>query len=219
MQTYTGRNSGSINKQTRRIAIFAVLLFGLSGLISGFAVGAFVRPKFPVGTTNNGAPPVSQSTSTKTTSQTNPIPLGWPVIDTITNSEIANDTTSYTLSAHAVDTSIDSGHGKPLHATGITCKLWIEHIPGNGKVELPSTKLVRMDLQQPLTPYEIASGLTFSSSTPQIQQTNANGQVTWSYTVATNVDPGHYYLVVLMDWQGKSSDWYYTEIRVEGTES
>src|SRR5207248_9795724 len=127
--------------RSRRLAIFAVLLFGLSGLLSGFAMGAFMRPKIPGITTSNRigiTPAVSQKASTTTTEQAPPIPIGFPVVDQITQVETANNTTSYTVSVHAVD---QSGHGKPLQAAGITCKIWIEHIPGSGKVTLPQDKL------------------------------------------------------------------------------
>ena len=216
MQAASHRPPGGLSPQSRRIAIFAVLLFGLSGLISGFAMGAFIRPKVPGVTTGSGGgitPPISQSSSTKKAPQMRPIAIGYPVIDHIVDVEVANGNTSYTLSAHAVDTSIDPGHGKPLHAAGITCKLWIERT-GDGNVNLPLSKITTMDLQQPLTHEEIPGGLNFT--TDQIQQTNSNGQVTWTYTVSTHVHPDLYYLVVLMDWQGKHYNWYWVEIQVKG---
>ncbi|HEY6542239.1 MAG TPA: hypothetical protein VIZ18_14950, partial [Ktedonobacteraceae bacterium] len=54
MQTLSSRRSSGLNPQSRKIAVFAILLFALSGLISGFAVGAFVRPKIG-GTGNTGS--------------------------------------------------------------------------------------------------------------------------------------------------------------------
>jgi len=217
MQAASRPPSSGLSSQSRRIAIFAILLFGLSGLISGFAMGAFVRPKIPGITTSAGigiTPPVSQSSSTKTTTQMRPINIGFPVVDQMAGVETANGNTLYTLAAHTVDTSIDSGHGKPLHAAGITCKLWIQRIPGGGNVRLPLDKVTAMSLQQPLTHEEIPDGLSFT--TPQIQQTNSNGQVTWKYTVATSVHPGMYYLVELFDWQGKHYNWAWQVIRVKG---
>jgi hypothetical protein len=217
MQAASRPHSSGLSSQSRRVAIFAILLFGLSGLISGFAMGAFVRPKIPGITTSIGSgttPAVSQSTSTKTTTQMRPINIGYPVVDQMAGVETANGTTLYTLSAHAVDTSIDAGHGKPLHAAGITGKLWIERIPGDGNVNLPLAKITTMNLQQPLTHEEIPNGLSFT--TPQIQQTNSNGQVIWRYTVATNVHSGMYYLVELFDWQGKHYNWAWQVIRVKG---
>jgi hypothetical protein len=218
MQTVTGRNTGRLSPQSRRIAIFAVLLFGLSGLISGFAMGAFIRPKIPGITTSGGnglTPPVSQST-TVTTTQVRPIPIGYPVISHITLTETADNTSIYTVSAYAVDQSIDAGHGKPVHAAGISCKLWIEHIPGSRVVDLPGEKLMAMSLQQPLTSEEIPNGLNFTTTAAQIEQTNSDGQVKWTYTVATNVDPGQYYMVVLMDWQGKHYNWSWVELQITG---
>src|SRR5947209_11969262 len=128
MQAAPHSSSSELRTRSRRLAVFAVLLFGLSGLLSGFALGAFIRPKVPGITTSNRigiTPPVSQKASTTTTEQAPPLPIGFPVVDQITKVETANNTTSYTVSVHAVDQSIDQGHGKPLPAAGITCKIWI----------------------------------------------------------------------------------------------
>lgn len=223
MQTVNRYSASSTSQQMRRIAIVAILLFGLSGLISGFAVGAFVRPKLPVGLGNNSnngnatPPSIARNSGTGTTGQVQPVNIGFPVVDSASFTEKADGATTYALTVHAVDTSIDSGHGKPIHAAGITSKLWIEHIPRNGRVELPNAKLAAVDLQNPLTPNELPGGLNFSSTTPQIQRTNAQGQVTWTYSVSTTVDPGRYYLVILMDWQGKDYNWSWIDIKVEGT--
>ncbi len=45
MQTIADRGSNNVSSQTRTIAFLAVFLFAFSGLISGFAVGAFIHPK------------------------------------------------------------------------------------------------------------------------------------------------------------------------------
>src|SRR6266852_8515965 len=68
MQTLSNQRSNGLNRQTRRIAVFAIILFALSGLISGFAMGAFVRPKIG-GTGNNSGnniAPITQQTKTVT---------------------------------------------------------------------------------------------------------------------------------------------------------
>jgi hypothetical protein len=49
MQTLSSQYPHNINQQTRKIAVVAIILFAISGLISGFAVGAFVHPKTQTG--------------------------------------------------------------------------------------------------------------------------------------------------------------------------
>lgn len=209
MQTLSRQHPNPISQQTRKIAFFAILLFALSGLISGFAVGAFVHSK-PRG---SGTTPTSSKTTpvtqiTRTANPTiHPIRLGDPVVTQVNSFEKADGNTPYTFTAHAVDTSIDRHHGKQIYASGITCKIWLQRIPGDNAVGLPLERLKRMDIQEPLTGDEIPNALTFSSGATQIQPTDSNGQVTWNYNISTSVDPGQYYLVVLMDWQGQYSDW------------
>src|SRR5260370_169118 len=116
MQTFSHQHPNTLDQQSRRIAVIAILLFAFSGLISGFAVGAFVRPNLGAGTTSH---------------------------------------------------------------------------TGSARTPVP----------------QITNALNFAPGVSQIQPTDANGQVMWNYTVGTFVDPGTYYLVVLMDWQGQSFDW------------
>ena len=45
MQTLTEkRQTNNVRSQSHTIVVVAMLLFALAGLISGFAVGAFIRP-------------------------------------------------------------------------------------------------------------------------------------------------------------------------------
>src|ERR1700730_14529803 len=85
MQTVANRSPNTVSSQTRGIAFFAVLLFSLAGLISGFAVGAFIHPKTSLTTGNSGShtkPPVVQKTQTPVSSTTiQPIRIGFPVIN------------------------------------------------------------------------------------------------------------------------------------------
>src|ERR1700730_12043233 len=102
MQTLSGRRSNGLSPQSRRIATFAIILFALSGLISGFAVGAFVRPKSG-GTPNNngtGIKPIVQQTNTMTPVATiQPVHIPFPTIDHAESPNVPNGTT-YTLTAH-----------------------------------------------------------------------------------------------------------------------
>ena len=193
--------------------MFAILLFALAGLISGFAVGAFVHPKNGgINGTGTGITPVTQGTQATTSAPIHPVRLGDPVINVYHSHEIADGTTNYVFTVYAVDQSIDKHNGKRISATGISGKLWLQHIPNDDfanlpPVSLPDSRLRKLDIQGPLTNEEIAGALNFASGAAQIQQTDASGQITWNYTVATSVPPGHYYLVVLLDWNGQESNW------------
>src|SRR5947199_4681228 len=127
MQTLSSQHPNNINQQTRKIAVVAILLFAFSGLISGFAVGAFVHPKAKTGagtgSTGSGTTPITQVTHTPSTVQTQtPAELGFPVIDksVFVYYELANGQTPYTYSAYAV-----YANGNRVHSPGITCKLWL----------------------------------------------------------------------------------------------
>src|ERR1700730_18439949 len=217
MQTLSGRRSNGLSPQSRRIATFAIILFALSGLISGFAVGAFVRPKIGGAGNNNGTgiSPIMQQTKTSTPSaQSHPVKLGDPVVIAVKYHEIADGTTSYTFTAYAVDQSIDNHHGKRVNVSGITGKLWLQNIPQGGFINLPESRLRHLDIQGPLTVDEVAGTLNFVTGTTQIQQSDASGQVTWNYTLATSVPPGNYFLAVLLDWSGQSFNWSWRQVSV-----
>ena len=218
MQTLSSRTSNSLSPQSRKVAVFAVLLFALAGLISGFAVGGFVRPKIGgVGSTggNNINNPVVQQTKTATpVSTVRPVKLGFPVVTAIRTHEKADATTTYTFAAYAVDQSIDAQHGKRMNVAGISGKLWLQHIPSGNFVNLPGSKLRHLDIQGPLTDDEIVGALNFVAGSSQVQQTNASGQITWNYTVSASVPPGDYYLTVLLDWSGQSYNWSWRQVTV-----
>jgi hypothetical protein len=219
MQTVSSQYPGNMNQQTRKVAVIAILLFALSGLISGFAVGAFVHPKaqtragIETGTKGSKSTPIAQVTHT-TGPTINPIRMGDPVVTQISTFEKSNATTPYLFTANAVDASLDKHHGKQIYASGITCKFWLQHIPGGNFVDLSLERLRKMDIQEPLTGDEIPGALILAPAESQIQTTNSNGQVSWNYTIATSVDPGAYYLVVLMDWQGQYSNWSWRYVSI-----
>jgi hypothetical protein len=219
MQTISSQHPNNVNQQTRKIAVVAILLFALSGLISGFAVGAFLHPKTQTGTGPGtgiiGSKTTPTTPVTRTTVPTiNPVRMGDPVVTQISTFQKANASTTYIFTAHAVDTSIDKHHGKQIFASGITCKLWLQHIPGRNFVDLSIERLSKMNIQGPLTGDEIQGALIFAPGVSQIQTTNANGQVSWNYTVANSVNPGSYYMVVLMDWQGQYSNWSWRYVSI-----
>src|SRR5579863_2471279 len=103
MQTLSSRRSNGLSSHSRRIAAFAILLFALSGLISGFAVGAFVRPKSggTPNTTGTGITPVVQQTNTATASPTPaPVAFDYPKQSVDQSVQRADGTTTYTLRAY-----------------------------------------------------------------------------------------------------------------------
>jgi hypothetical protein len=214
---------------SRAIIVIAVLLFALSGLMTGFAVGAFVRinPAGLSGPIARTTPTTGPSKGTTPAPKSHPVPLGWPVVDDYSNVEVADATKSYTLIAHVVDQSIDKAHGKPVHASDITCKLWlIKRVPENGSVSFPLNRLQDVTtLQQPLTGTgllaakghtfeEVTPGLTFAAETPQTGFCDPNGRAKWTYTIDPSVHPGEYDLLVLADWRGVSFNWSWQNIKI-----
>src|SRR5260370_19595039 len=115
MQTLSDQHPNTLDQQSRRIAVIAILLFAFSGLISGFAVGAFVRPNFGAGTTSHtgsARTPVPPITKTVSLTSPHPVKMGDPVVAMAQYVEKADDATNYTFSAHAVHQSIHQHHGK-----------------------------------------------------------------------------------------------------------
>ena len=231
MQTLSGRRSNGLSPQSRRIATFAIILFALSGLISGFAVGAFVRPKVG-GTGNNngtGITPIVQQTKTATPVATiQPVQIPIPMIDHFESLNVPNGTT-YTLTAHL--DHVVGRDGQPVHADNLTCKLWlISHVPKDQKVSIPSDILTNVsgisdtftsqaiDMNgNPLpgvTYSEIQPGLIFNSSTPQTHSCSTDGEVTWRYQVSPQAAPGKYTLVVFYDWSGKHYNWSWADFTI-----
>ena len=175
----------------------------------------FVLPAHTGTHPNTGTHPVVLSNQTQTPISTeHPIPLGFPVIDQVSNVEGADGTTVYTLSAHAVDQSIDMGHGKPVHQPGITCRLWL--IPTTtGSPTLPQDRLQSLDtLQSSPLPGEV-QGLMFDPTTAQTQPCSSKGQGIWKYRLDPSVIPGTYYFVVLTDWQGTQYTWSWVIVTIK----
>lgn len=214
MQTLTGRGTTNhAGTQSRTIAIIAILLFALAGLISGFAVGAFVRPNQPHQAANPNQPinPPAQGkvgTPISTPTSTSPQLLGEPIINNVQYSESADGTTSYTFTAQAVDKQ-----QQPIHNAGISCKMWLTR---DGKVNnnMPANRLKAIDMLAQPFPKEVANALNFNSTTPQVQQC-ATGQGNWNYNLSSSLESGTYYLVVLTDWSGVHYNWKWAQIIVK----
>jgi hypothetical protein len=219
MQTLSSQHPNNLNPQTRKIAVIAILLFALSGLISGFAVGAFghSKAKTVTGTapnTGTRTTPVVRLTHTPVpTTTTEHVNLDLPVIQGDYSSfQIANGSTSYTFSAQIIEKN-----KQPIQASDVTCKLWltkegdVNSILGADNYAIPRTI---DNIQQPF-PKEVVGAFNYIAPSQQIQPCAPNGKTTWNYTIFQSVDPGIYNLVVLADWRGKSFNWSWVRIEIK----
>jgi hypothetical protein len=215
MQSLSSQHPNNFNQQTRKIAVVAILLFACSGLISGFAVGAFVHPKAQTGTgtgtgaTGSGTTQIVHATHTPSTVQTQtPEELGYPVIDksVFIYRELADGQTTYTYSAHAV-----YANGNRVHSLGITCKLWLT----KDTVDLQRSEWTPISAVNHPIGGEIQGAFSFDSTTPQVQNCDANAQATWKYQVSPSVEPGPYYLAVLTDWVGKHYNIWWQQVIIK----
>lgn len=214
MQTVTrpGSTSG-LSSQSRIIAVIAILLFAFSGLLSGFAVGAFIRSTpaqtstpNPVATTE-----VHKSSSSPTPPPVqNPVKLGWPVVDQYEPTEIADGNTRYLLSAYVTDQSNGNTFGNPIHASGITCILWLTKEQKSPEKNLKPISAVYNPMDG-----ELSGALHFDSTTPRAHNCDANGRGTWKYTVDPSVPPGNYYLAVVTDWSGVHYNWSWIVVTIK----
>ncbi len=218
MQTLYRKNPTKLSPQTRKIAISTILLFALSGLISGFAVGFFVHLKPATGTTHNtgsGTVPVVQITKTPATPATpENVNLAEPKINfgDFNFTQTADGSTTYTFSALIIEKN-----QKPIQASDVTCKLWVTKVAtdvnsilGANNYAIPRT----IDNIQQLFPNEV-NALNFMPQVSQTQSCTPNGNTTWKYTISPTVDPGTYHLVVLADWQGKHYNWSWVDIVIK----
>lgn len=215
-------NIGFNNKNNSRstiIAILALLLFALSGLMTGFATGASTRPKQTQPSQGNKAPIGTSPTAVVSKQTPNPsatstpqvIKLGLPNIQELTPTETADGTTSYTVTAYPVDKI----HGNQLHAANITCKMWLTKDKNATDTLLAAQdKLQSIDTVSQVLPTEIDQALMFGA-TPQTQMCNTDGLTTWTYTVSPSINSGKYFIMILTDWQGKAYNWRASEIAVK----
>ena len=221
MQTVSSNHPNHVNQQTRKIAILAILLFAFSGLISGFAVGAFVHPKAQTATgtgtdsTGSKSTPVAHNTPTQgTTAVAEHINLNEPVIPRGSYSYVqtADGSSNYTISALIINKN-----NTPIQATDVTCKLWLtKEGDVNSILRANDYALLRSNdtIQQPF-PKEIDGALNYVAPSQQVQSCAPTGKTSWSYTISQSADPGSYSLVVLADWKGKSFNWSWVTIIIK----
>jgi hypothetical protein len=223
--SYSPTNNNTGDSQALRVAVLAVILFALSGLITGFAFGAFVH----FSPTRTASSPTSINTTQQktggttpvTTPQTNPQSLGLPLIQSYSYNEIANGTTIYKVVVQVTNQRNGPlAAGKALSVSGITCKLWlVQRIPDKKALNIPTSTLKNVQaIQSPITgyindrPVSEISGLNFDPTTSQTQLSNTKGQATWQYQISPSVAPGNYDLVALTDWDGVHFNWSWYNI-------
>ncbi len=219
---YSPASSNSDASQALRVAILAVILFALSGLITGFAFGAFVH--FSPAKSSNSTAGITTNqqktggTTPVATQKVHPVQLGVPSTSISASIETANGSTVYNAKTQVTDQSKGVAfQGKNLRATGITCKLWLtkdknvnDILQGNN-YQIPRSITA---LQQPF-PGEVQGGLVFDNTTPQTHMCNSSGQASWNYTINPSVKPGHYTLAVITDWNGQHFNWGWVYITIK----
>jgi hypothetical protein len=217
---YGGRPPQNLSTQPHTGAFLALALFALAGLISGFAIGAFVHPHKARQTTSalHSITPVINTrmpSPSPTPLVQQPEKMGWPVLlQRPVFSEVADDASTYTISVQAVDQSIDAGHGAPIHASSISGRIWLTK-DGHVSRNMPAARLRSVDTLAEPFPKEVSGSIDFfDPASHQTQLTNSAGRVTWNYKLPTSLKPGTYFLVVLTDWKGRYANWYWIEIRV-----
>jgi hypothetical protein len=220
------------------ILIVALLLFSVAGLASGFSVGALTAKtskKTQSTQITNIVPPQKGQGITPTPKPTvKVIPLGCPQSTPGSSiyqglSQVPDGATSYTFIAQAQNQAggkCSAQTNQPIHAAGITFKLWlIKHVP-TGKVFnftqneinniLPHVDQLGQTLEGKVDDKdspELANELQFS--TQQVQQSNKQGQVTWNYKINPDLKEGKYTLVVLDNWQGKAYNWSWYDLVIK----
>jgi flagellar basal body-associated protein FliL len=229
MQTWSGQNPGGTLSSTRKLLTIVIVAFSLAGLIAGFAIGGLTGSKPTTTTAGTPGPRPKQTVAVQNTVTVTPKPTVQPIVkldppktlNISATAQKADGTTSYTLTIQV----IDKQNKQPVHAPGITCKAWlVQRIPAGQKMDIDTntlkavTSLTTTPIQGTLNPggqpvTEI-SGLTFVSPTTQTAPSNADGQVTWKYTIAPTVAPGDYDLVILTDWQGVRFNWSWDDITI-----
>jgi hypothetical protein len=221
MQTISSQYPNNINQQTHNVAVIAILLFALSGLISGFAVGAFVHPKSQTGAgtgkgiTGSRTTPIAHATHTTVpTTTVEHINLDLPVISQGDYSyfQIANGSTNYTISSLILNKD-----KTPIQASDVTCKLWLTRERDvNSILRADQYSLLRIidTIQQPF-PKEVVGAFNYIAPSQQTQPCAPTGKTSWSYTISQSVKPGTYSLVVLADWKGQSFNWSWVQIVIK----
>jgi len=227
MQQVASRPNQNLNgnNQTQKIVITAITLFALSGLMMGFAVGAFTRPHKQA-TIKQAVVPATVAKQPTPKPTTAPIVdvaavgISCPIITPSALSQVADGNTNYTLTAEIQDQSISKepmpcGTGKDLHAAGLMCKIWLTRSQ-NSLENLSRDQLSPVSNLQNLFPKEEQDAFQFTGNQQQVQPCSQTGTTNWSYTLSPNLKPGTYFLAVVADWQGTVFNWTWKGITITG---
>ena len=222
--SFSPTNNNTGDSQALRVAVMAAILFALSGLITGFAFGAFVHfspaKSDNLTTSINTSQQKTGSGKTPTTRpKMNPVALGVPDTSISASAEIADGSTPYTVTTQ-VTSQIKSNpalRGPNLQTSGITCKIWLTKEPSvSAMLRANDNQIPRsIDTLAQTFPDEIQGGLNFASNTLQTQMCDSSGQAHWSYTINPSVKPGHYTLAVITDWNGQHYNWGWQYITIK----
>jgi hypothetical protein len=215
--------------RSQTVITTALLLFAITGLLSGFTFNAMNRPpkNTPPTTNITKQSPVATKTKTPTSSPTTQptvdvaaVGLGCPTATIDQSTQKSDGTTTYTASLQAVGKGTKGTNkcqGADLKATEITCKLWLTKNPDDTNKALTQDSyalLKKLDnLAQPI-PNEEQGALVFSSNTQPLQPCHNDGTASWQYQVSTSVQPGTYYLVYVVDWKGQRFNWSYAQVTI-----
>jgi hypothetical protein len=196
--------------QTRSVILIAVALFALSGLIVGFAVGAFTHPQTReifVNNNNNTNKPAAHNTPTaaKTTTPVTPAqPLGCPIVTPQLPQDGVVVITVKAMNKLAGGQCLPNAE-TPITSSGITCRIWVVQATGTTPavdgIDFKHTNT----LYNPLN-HEVQGALNFDATTPQTQ-TCKQGIGTWKITISPTLNKGSYFMVGLTDWNGTYYNW------------
>jgi hypothetical protein len=220
--------------QAQSVIIVAIALFAFSGLMVGFAVGAFVRPAKPsTGNIPNQTQIIVNHITPTTTPDPTPttavfIHLGCPAFTNFSSTTNANGMIEYSVALQARDKTGEVGEQcnvrqeKPITDNGVTCRIWLvsaQTVNVTDDLRNDTNQLQNTNTFNQQFPHEIQNGLTFNPSTLTETQPCAqgNGSAQWKFTIAPSVTKGDYYLVGLTDWQGKSWNWSWNTIAIGNT--
>ncbi|HEY0754145.1 MAG TPA: hypothetical protein VGD98_09305 [Ktedonobacteraceae bacterium] len=222
MQTQPGGSQfGAARARLSATTFYTLLCFSLAGLLTGFAFGGFASHLLRGSSANLDAPGSSAPTLTRrspASAQTQApenIFIGQPAIASTdyTSAAIADGTTSYQFAAQIVNKADQT----PLTATDVVCRLWLTNdlqattagLSANNYA-LPKNPSL---FKQPF-PSEVQDALAFTGPNIQTQTCATSGKTRWTYTLATALQSGTYYLAVLADWKGIHYNWYMVAVTI-----
>lgn len=218
-----GRQHSLIRARIRAGTFYTLLYFSLAGLLTGFAIGGFAAHLSPRSTLHpslliSSSPTVSgqhPSTPATTSLENVSISVSGIMRGDYVGQERADGTTGYQLLVQIVN----KRDRTPIISTDVLCRLWL-----TDDIQATNAALSADDYTLPKNPtlfgqpfpQELVGALNFTSASQQTQSCAPHGKTKWTYTLASSVLSGAYYLAVLADWKGVSYSWYMVGIKVSG---